>query len=78
MLKWVDFGRNWHEFTEQGLNKPGTIIQVNNHYENKIYTLFIGDINKECGTCNCCSELVGSEIIIKYTDTIREHFESCQ
>ena len=51
---------NHDSFVKRDLNKPGTLIQLEN---NKI--LLIGDINKVSGTCDDCSYL-DKDIIKRY------------
>ena len=47
-------------FCGQGLNKPGTVIEVDGK------TYLIGDINLVGGTCDDCMDFLGSAIVTRY------------
>lgn len=47
-------------FCNKGLNKPGTLIEVNNN----IY--LIGHINENRGLCDCCPEFENDAIVSRY------------
>jgi len=65
--EWIELGLPYWCYDEQGesfeslgLNKPGTLIDV----EDKIY--LIGHINLSCGVCDDCTEFEYDAIVKRY------------
>jgi hypothetical protein len=48
-------------FTKLGLNKPGTLVELEDGQR-----LLIGDINDDAGVCGCCSVINDTAIVKRY------------
>lgn len=72
MNEWIEFNSSWREFDLQGLNKPGTLVEVQykNYWDEAEKTLtrqfLIGDINDSRGVCDDCTEFDRDATVIKY------------
>ncbi len=67
MSDWIEYGKSWDQFCEDGLNTPGTQIDVQSCSDKDKHDLcWIGDINRLGGTCGCCTDVWGNETIIRY------------
>jgi len=65
--EWIEFGGNWGSFREQGLNRPGTQLDVQNCFDLTKHKLYlIGDINKLGGICDDCVGISSRATIIRY------------
>jgi hypothetical protein len=58
---WTVYGKTWNEFLEEGLANAGTLITTAS-----CGTKLIGDISESAGTCSCCANFYGNEIITSY------------
>ncbi len=56
----IKYGKTWRSFKRDSLNKPGTLIEV----EDKFF--LIGNINEMSGLCNCCHAFTPDEIVSRY------------
>lgn len=63
--KWTEYGRSFDDFQNDGLNQPGTLIQLATGEER-----LIGDINPLGGVCDDCQDHAldyrGSAIVAAY------------
>lgn len=76
MSDWIQVSLTWDEFYSQGLNKPGTIIEVKfkDHYNKKKTKrqFLIGDINTNAGVCDDCTAFDRDAKVMKYKPPIDE------
>lgn len=70
--EWIDFGRSWDDFENDGLNAMGTEVELVEEYDRhhgiigapdswteariRRWRELIGSINSNSGPCNCCVE----------------------
>lgn len=64
--RWVDINVPFYVYDDEncfcnkGLNKPGTLIEVNGA------VFLIGHINENRGACDCCPEFDNDAIVSRY------------
>lgn len=69
MNEWIEYGKSWEHFCKDGLNKPGTQIDIQNRtdlskHKHKLY--LIGDINELGGCCDDCMSFQEDQTVIQY------------
>lgn len=66
-LPWVSYpgkGERKPSFNSEGLNKSGTLIEVEENGSLRLY--LIGDINELGGTCDDCAAFTNDTIVKRY------------
>lgn len=75
MAKWIEYGKDWGEFVKDGLNKPGTQIDVKNDFNSGCF--LIGDIETGSGNCSgCCVACEDYDTVIQYRVLITEDIQN--
>lgn len=58
MGEWIDYNDKWYKFKHTKFNKAGVLIEIDDGL-----TLLIGDINRDGGECNCCTNVEYENVI---------------
>jgi hypothetical protein len=67
MSEWIKYEKTWEEFGDAGLNKPGTLICVQDFNDlSKQHVFLIGDVNVLAGLCDCCRDMHDKQTVIRY------------
>jgi len=62
---WIEYGKTFGEFDDEGLSNAGTAIYVGDE------KLLIGNINEAGGVCMCCPGVNRSDIVSHYWPDVR-------
>lgn len=63
------FGQPWDEFERAGLNKPGTIVYIEESKYESGGVFIIGDININRGLCDDCEAFRSNAIVSSYDNS---------
>lgn len=75
MAMWKKFGKSWEKFTGEKLNKPGTLVTVCELGHQTACNYLIGDINKERGVCDDCTNFGTDAIVVRYREFVRRTWD---
>ena len=65
-MKWIEYGKTWQEFYDEGLTVRGVVFQSpKKKHSTKVDVFVIGDFNPFGGMCDCCS-IDKERIILRY------------
>jgi hypothetical protein len=64
MTEWIEYGKSWKDFQDEGLNQPGAVIELE---DGTVY--LIGDINMNGGLCDCCRGIKHNHLVVRYRAT---------
>ena len=61
---WINYGKSFYDFWTNNLSQPGVQVEISD--EDGSRSFLIGEINQGGGSCDCCKEIYGDTIIVRY------------